>query len=178
MVQPHSTEIVPNRLQRIVERLRNPSEIGRARRWRRPRIDQRRNAHKGQSGRRARTWRRADQLAWQRSGTRRRIGHKVYSGLVQMLPESFIIGEQKRLVLPHRSAQRPAKLVALKSGRGTRVEVIRRVQRIISQKFQNRSVQLVASRLRDNQNLRARPLAILRAVGIGQHVEFAHRVYT
>ena len=38
-------------------------------------------------------------------------------------------------------------------------------------------MQLVGARLRDDQHLRAGPFAVLRAVGIAQHVEFAHRVH-
>jgi len=85
---------------------------------------------------------------------------------VQALPQSLVIAEHESLVLLDRPAQRSSELVALEAGRGTGVEVVGSVQNIVPREFEQRSVQLVRPGLRDNQNLRAGPFAVLRAVGV------------
>ena len=99
MVQANGSEVVADGLQRIVERFRDSAEIGRARRRRGPRVDQRRDADERQSRRRARARRGADQLAGQISVARVGVGNQIHAGLVQVLVESFEVAEDERLVL-------------------------------------------------------------------------------
>ena len=111
-----------------------------------PRIDQRRNAHERQSRRRAGIRRGADQLAGQVAAARVGVGNQVDAGLVQVLAESFVVGEDERLVLLDRAAQRAAELVALKARHGSAVEEVARIEGVVAQEFVQRSVHLVASR--------------------------------
>ena len=119
----------------------------------------------------------ADQLARQIAGARVGVGNQVHAGLVQVLAESFVVGEDEGLVLLHRAAQRAAELVARETRDGTAVEEIARIESIVAQELVKRSVELVGSGLGDNEHLRAGPLAELRAVGIAQHIEFAYRIH-
>ncbi len=57
------------------------------------------------------------------------------------------------------------------------IEVIRSIQNVIAQKFINGPVPLVAARLGNDDDLRSRPLAVFRAVGVAQHIELAHRFH-
>ncbi len=177
MVQPHGAEIVANGLQRIVERFGDSAEIGRAGRGRGPCVDQRRDADERQSRRRARDSAPGDQLARQVAAARVGVGNQVHAGLMQVLAESFVIAEHEGLVLLDRAAQRDAELVALKARNGIRVEEVAGVEVVVAQEFVERSVQLIGSGLGDDQNLAAGTLAVLGAVGIGEQVEFPHRVH-
>ena len=96
---------------------------------------------------------------------------------MQTLAEALVIGEQKGAVLMNRAAERAPELVPLKAGGRTGVEIIARVEGVVAQEIEQRPVPLVGPRLGYDQHLPRRPFAIVGAVGIRQHVEFAHRIY-
>ena len=60
-----------------------------------------------------------------------------------MLAQALIVAEQERLVLPKGAAQRSSKLVSLEWRCRTLIEVIRRIERIVSQELIRASMQLV-----------------------------------
>ncbi len=94
-----------------------------------------------------------------------------------MLPEPFVIPEQKRFVLLDRSAGRYPELVPLKRRSGALVEEIRRIQRIVPQVLIHRTMPLVSAGLGNNHHLPAWPFAQLCAVGIPLHVKLAHGLH-
>ena len=95
---------------------------------------------------------------------------------MQVLPQSFIIAEKKCFVPLDRPSQCASKLVALEWRSRTLIEIIRRIEVVVSQKFVSTAVHLVRSRAGDDQHLGAGSLAVLRAVGVTQHIEFAHSI--
>ena len=96
---------------------------------------------------------------------------------MQVLQKLFEVGKEERLVLLDRSAQRAAELIAREAWRGCAIEEVAGVEDVVPHVLVKRSVQLVGARLGDDQHLRTRPFAILRAVGIAQQIEFAHRIH-
>ncbi len=118
----------------------------------------------------------ADQLAGQVAGAGGGVGHQVHAGLVQMLAEALVIGEEESLVLLHGAAERAAELVALKAGGGSAVEEIAGIRRRCCAGIRRANRAGFGAGLGDDQHLRAGPLAVFGAVGIGEQVEFAHRV--
>src|SRR5579871_6999271 len=95
---------------------------------------------------------------------------------MQVLIEAFEISKEEGLIFLDRTAKRNSVLVALKARRRAWVEIIGGIQGVISQIFVDRSVEKIRSGLRDNQNLRARALAIVCTVGITENVELAHGI--
>ncbi len=96
---------------------------------------------------------------------------------MQVLPEPFVVAEEKRLVLLDRPSRGSTKLVPLKRRSGTLVEEIRRIQRVVAQILERRSMPLIRSRSRHNHDLAARPFAEFGSVRVPLHVEFAHCVH-
>ena len=94
-----------------------------------------------------------------------------------MLAEAFVITKEEELVLLDGTAQRAAEAVAPEWRDGALVEEIARVERAIAQEFVERAVQAIAAGGRDDADLRAGALAVFGAVGVGDHVEFAHPVH-
>ena len=101
------------------------------------------------------------------------VGHHAHVAYCQRLPETFVIAEQKQLVFLQRAAQRAAELISPERRNGGPIEEVARVQIAIAQKLEQRSVQTIGAGLRDHADLRAGALAIFRAIGIGEHIEFA-----
>src|SRR5262249_15004342 len=63
----------------------------------------------------------------------------------ETVPETLITAEEKCPVLHHRPAGSEAKLVALERRFGDDIEEITRIQRVIAQELEHRSVELIAS---------------------------------
>src|SRR5437762_7932832 len=92
------------------------------------------------------------------------------------MPESLIVAEDKHAVFLDGSAGAGTELISPEWGNGCLIERIARVERAVAQELENRSMELIRSRLRHDSDLCTRPLAIFGRVGSAQHVEFAHRV--
>src|SRR4029077_13448202 len=73
-------------------------------------------------------------------------------------------------------AKRSAKLIPLKERSGALVEEIGRIECVVAQKLEGRSVELVAAGSGGNNDLTAGALAKLGAIGVPLHIEFAHCV--
>ena len=58
------------------------------------------------------------------------------------------------------------------------IEEVAGVKGAVAQIFECGSVQLVGSRGRHNVDLTSGPFSVLRAVGVGENVEFPHRFHT
>ncbi len=95
-----------------------------------------------------------------------------------MLPVTFVVTKPEQLVMAHRAAECGAEVIALKLRDICLVEIIARVQGAVAQKFIHRAVEFVSSRSGDDRYLRARALAVIRAISIADHVEFADRVHS
>src|SRR5207249_6122596 len=94
----------------------------------------------------------------------------------EAMTESFIVAEKKNAILLERTSAAGAELISPEWSDGTLIEEIARIERAVPEKFENRSVELVRSRLRDDGHLRSGPLSVLGGVCARQHVELAHRV--
>ena len=94
-----------------------------------------------------------------------------------VLPEAFVVAEQKQLVPPQRPSQRAPKLIPLEFRNRSLIEKVPRIQRAVAQELEPRAVQRICARRRYNTHLRAVPLAVARAISIRHHVEFPHRVH-
>ena len=92
------------------------------------------------------------------------------------MPESFIVAEEKHTIFFDGSTGAGAELISAEWSDRTLIEEIPRVERAVAQKFEDRSVELVCSRLRDDDHLRACTLSILGGVCTGQYIEFANGV--
>ena len=101
------------------------------------------------------------------------IGHQVDAGLVQVLAEAFVVGEEEGFVLLTGAAERRRRTDCAESRERSAVEEVAGIEGVIAQEFVDRAVQLIGSGLRDDENLCAGAFAIFGAVGIGEHVEFA-----
>src|SRR5260370_17200747 len=111
-------------------------KLGRSSNWCRPEIQQRLHARCG-------------------CRSRREPGNERDRCLVQVLAESFIVAEQKRLVLANRATGRRSELVSLKRWRRSLIEIVGRVERIVADKLVQRSVPGIAARLRHDDYLPA-----------------------
>src|SRR5207302_2085926 len=108
---------------------------------------------------------------------RLRIGDQGDGGVVEGLPEPLMIGEEEGFVLLDWAAGRNAELVSFEGRRRrTGIEEVARVKRVIPQKLVHRTMPLIGAGLRDDGDLAARLLAVFRAVGVTQDIEFPHRV--
>src|SRR5581483_12047179 len=92
---------------------------------------------------------------------------------MEMLAIPFVICKEKSLLFAQRSAKRRAELIALKWRGRSLIEVIRRIENVVSQEVICGAVQLVCSGLGDDDDLRAGTLSVFSAIGIAKHVEFA-----
>ena len=143
-----------------------------------PRVDQRRDAHERQSRGRAGARRRADQLAGQVAVARVGVGNQVHAGLVQMLAESFVIGEHEGLVLLDRAAQRRRRTgCARKPGAEAPSKKLRASRALLRRNSNSDPCNWFVPDWVTISTCAAGTLAVLRAVGIAQHVEFPHRVH-
>ncbi len=158
MVDADGAEILADGLQRAAEDLGDAVKVGSARRWRGPEIEQR--LHAGNGGR-----------------TRGRIGDKGGGGLVEILAETLVVGEEEGVVGSEGAAGGSAELVALERWSRALVEEIGRVERAIANKFKDRAMPLIAAELRDDDNLAAGMLAEFGAIGVALHIKFAHGVH-
>src|SRR5260370_3664267 len=158
MVPPHRPKILSNRLKAAAEDFRYPATVRCACWRRRLQIQKRLNARHG-------------------CRPRSRVRHEGCGRMMQVLPEPFVVAEEKRLVLLDRPSRGSTKLVPLKRRSGTLVEEIRRIQRVVAQILERRSMPLIRSRSRHNHDLAARPFAEFPSVRVALHVEFAHCVH-
>ena len=95
-----------------------------------------------------------------------------------MLAITFVISKQEQLVFLERPAQSSSEHIALELRDASLVKEIARVQRAVAKKFVHAAMQLIGARCGNDAHLSARPLAVLRSVGVRHHVEFAHRVHS
>src|SRR5260370_36264100 len=126
MVHPHGPKILSNRLQWAAEDFRYPAKVRRACWRRRPQIQKRLNARHG-------------------CRPRSRVRHEGCGRLMQVLPEPFVVAEEKRLVLLDRPSPGSTKLVQLERRSGTLGEEIRRIKRVVAQILKRRSIPLIRS---------------------------------
>src|SRR5262249_45516030 len=94
--------------------------------------------------------------------------------LVQVLPEAFIIEEEKCLVLFDRPAHAGAELIPPKWRCALKLKEIARVQLVVAQKFIDRSVKRVCPGFRYRVDRRS-VAAELRTVSVGERLEFRDR---
>src|SRR6059036_1031217 len=92
------------------------------------------------------------------------------------MPESFIVAEEEHTIFFDGSTRAGAELISAEWSDRTLIEEIPRVERTVAQKFEDRSVELVCSRLRDDGHLRACTLSVLGGVCSCQYIEFANGV--
>ena len=93
-----------------------------------------------------------------------------------VLAESFVVAEEKQLVGANGAAERCAELVALKLGNRALVEVVARIECAVANELKCCAVQLIGARSGDDADLRAVAFAVGGAIGVGRHVELAHRI--
>ena len=129
LIESHRSKIFANRLQRTAEYLRDAIEVGRIRRRDRPQIQQRLNTGHG-------------------SRPRSRIRNECRRSLMQMLAQSLVVAEEEGLVLRSGPPSDPPNWFRWKAAARTLIEIIRCIQRIISQKLIHAAVQLIRPRLR------------------------------
>ncbi len=118
----------------------------------------------------------------------RRVGHIPQPRLVvrhqcdcaqsPVLPEAFVVAEEKELVVANGPAERAAELVALEFGNRSSVEVVPGIERTVTDEFERRAVRLVGSGRGDDADLCAVAFAKGRAVSVSGHVELAHSIHT
>ena len=106
------------------------------------------------------------------------IGNQRHRAQPPVLPEAFVVAEEKQLVLLHRAAQRRAKLVALELRNRRLVKVVARIESAVAQKFKYRAMQTVGAGGGHDAHLRAVALAVAGAVGVCHHVELAYRIHS
>src|SRR5262245_28729720 len=92
------------------------------------------------------------------------------------MPEPFIVAEEEHTIFFDGSARAGAELISAEWSDRTLIEEIPRIERAVAQKFEDRSMELVCSRLRDHIHLRACTLSILGGVCTCQYIEFADGV--
>src|SRR5579872_155811 len=95
-----------------------------------------------------------------------------------MLAKTFVIHEEKCAVMLDGAAERCAKLITAKVRHRPLIEEITRIKETVAHKIIERTVPVVGSRLRDDADLCAGPLAVLGAIGVGYYVELAHGFHT
>src|SRR5215471_2879728 len=96
---------------------------------------------------------------------------------MEMLAKSLVIAEEESLAISERSTKGCTKLIALEGWSGTPIKIVGSVERAVSQKFVYAAVKVIGSGLSHDSDLSTGALAVLGAVGIAQHIEFAHCVY-
>ena len=158
VVDARSPKVLSNRLQWTAEDFRDPAKVRRAARRRGPQIQQRLNTRYSCS-------------------TGSRVRDERRRCLVQALAESFVIAEEKGLILLDRPAHGSAKLVSPKWRGIALVEEIRGIQHVIAKKLECRPMPLIGSGLRHNHHLPAGTFAEFRTIRVTLHVEFAHGVH-
>src|SRR5260370_27824392 len=95
-----------------------------------------------------------------------------------MLSIAFVIGKCKKLVVPYRSAQGCAEVIALKGSDPRLVKIIARIERAVAKELIHRTVDLVATRGGDNRDLCPGPFAVVSTIGIAPHVELSYRLHS
>ena len=93
------------------------------------------------------------------------------------LTEALVVDEEKCFVFLNRAAERAAENVALEMRDRTLVEKVARVERAIAKEFVNAAVKFVCAGCGDYVHLRARALAVFRAIRICDDGEFADGVH-
>ena len=96
---------------------------------------------------------------------------------MKVLAEAFVVPEEKGFVFLRRSAEGCSELVALKGRGGALIEIVGGVERVVAQKFVDRSVEMFG-RSGDDNDLAAGTLAEFGAVIVAQDVEFLDGIDT
>src|SRR5580704_1549276 len=115
--------------------------------------------------------------------SRRKVRNRGQLGPRQATPKTFVREKEERLVSDDRSGERSSKIILALSGfwqwRIVRVAVepIVGVEHIISEVFEDCSVELIGSRTRENGNLTSRGPPEFRCIGGSLNPELLHSVY-
>ncbi len=170
MVQTHRAEVLANTLDGAIEGLADAAAQLRAI-LHGPEIQQ-----LGHAGSEADVGERSAR-AGEVSGAHIVVGDERHVAQAQVLAEPLVIGEDEGFVFHDGAAERGSELIAAEAGHRLPVEKVSGVQIAIAEKFEQRSMQSVGSRLRGDGHLGAGALAVFGAVGSGGDVKFAHRVH-
>src|ERR1700738_2732000 len=171
MVDVRGAEILANGLQRAAENFGDAAGVGRERSWGRALAGK---IGIGSSGRRPeiQEW----PNAGSGGGASGEVGDEGCGGLVKMLAEAFVVGEEKCFVALKRSAGGGAELITLEWRSGTLVEEIWRVESVVAEKFEDGAVPPIGAGLGDDGYLSARALAVFGAIRVALNIEFANGV--
>jgi len=109
-------------------------------------------------------------------GARNKARDESDRSLVEVLAEAFVIGEEEGVVGNDSATERSTELIALERRGAALIEVISGIESGIADKFVHGTMPQVGTRLSDDNDLAARVLAELGAVGVALHVEFTDGV--
>src|ERR1700676_637909 len=178
VIDADGAEVFADGLQRAAEDFGDASEIRGGRAGDRPELQQRRDTsaqtdiYEG-GGRRTGIGLGGNYLAGQEAVAGVVVGGESSGSLVEMVAEAFVVGEEEGFVALDGPAAGYSELIALK-GRGVAlIEEVGSIERVVAEEFENGAVPLIGAGLRDDGDLAAGALAVLGAVGIALHVEFA-----
>src|SRR5713101_9726507 len=143
MVDANGGEVFPDRVGGIVERARGAGEQSvleqfvpvRVRPQIEIRRDPRRNADIDPTGWRAGTWSGSDDIARQEPLPCLRIGHDRHAAQSELLPESFVVPEDKSLVLAERTAGGTAELVSLERWNRVTIKKVPGIEGAVAQEL-------------------------------------------
>ena len=83
------------------------------------------------------------------------------------MPESFVVAEKEHTIFLDVPARAGAELISAEWSNSALIEKIPRIKRAIPEKFENRSMELVCSGLRDDGHLGASALSVFGGVRTG-----------
>src|SRR6266567_807933 len=89
---------------------------------------------------------------------------------------TLVVDEKERLILEDRAAHCTAKLVLAVLALLDRIEEVTRIEVVVAQELEGRTVKLVGTGLRRNENCAPTSAAVLRRVVEREDVEFLDRV--
>jgi hypothetical protein len=95
---------------------------------------------------------------------------------VEILAEAFVVAEDKGAVAADGASGGRAELIALERRSGPLIEKVGRVERVVAEKFVNRTVKTVGAGLGSDDDLAAGMLAEFGAVVVALDIEFANGV--
>src|SRR5947208_912749 len=95
-----------------------------------------------------------------------------------MLSISLIVPEGKELIAPQWTAQRHAKVVPLERRNLRLVKIVPCIKGAVAKKLIHGAMQIVIAGGRNDRNLSARPLPIVRSISVAYCIEFPHRLHS